>query len=586
MNDNGGQLTLRFDPLTIEHLGLKMYSRLPAALAELIANAYDADAKNIILDLSDEEPDKMSIVIKDDGDGMSFQRVQDDFLVIGRKRREYDSGRVTALGRKITGKKGVGKLALFGIGKTIRIITCSRDDISATEFVLDWEQILQSTGGEYHPICNTTSKPFNHGTVIELSNLSRISKFRVHETAVALAKLFNFYDSNNIEVKITHNGDDNNAEILSQKMQFENINRQFEWKIHDLADVVKASCEYKMDLTGEVMSSTKPISPELRGIALYANGRLVNMPSFFGVSEARYAFSYLTGWINADFLDEDDGDDDIISTDRQSINWDSDRVCKLREYLQAIIRYVATDWSKKRKGVKEDRRKSGTGIDIGKWKEEQTEDTGRKLADVLDNVNSIDSLDDSDADRLVESIHNLVPEYADYHFRRLNDDLQQKTKNYYKKQEYYAAVSEACAFYVQSVRKKIISEYGEDFFKRYCEKITSDSSFVSKVFCNDREKRLLDVAHQFIDHIIFTEQMSNDFNCAQRELSCGIIAGFRNPIAHIGTTELKEKDIVSELECLDALSVVSMLVSRLDKAVKNNTIDTANGGDFRSHASR
>ena len=38
------KLIMSFDPHTIEHLGVKMYSVLPNAIAELIANAYDADA--------------------------------------------------------------------------------------------------------------------------------------------------------------------------------------------------------------------------------------------------------------------------------------------------------------------------------------------------------------------------------------------------------------------------------------------------------------------------------------------------------------------------------------------------------------
>ncbi|HDC4371601.1 TPA: hypothetical protein O8L32_004737 [Enterobacter cloacae] len=39
---------MTFDPKTIEHLGVKMYSTLPPALAELISNAYDADSENVI----------------------------------------------------------------------------------------------------------------------------------------------------------------------------------------------------------------------------------------------------------------------------------------------------------------------------------------------------------------------------------------------------------------------------------------------------------------------------------------------------------------------------------------------------------
>ena len=99
---------LRFDPRTIEHLGIKMYSRLPFALAELVANAYDAGAENVFIDLCDSIADEKRIPISDDGDGMSFYEVQEKFLVIGRKRRDSDTGRDNSKGRRITGKKALG----------------------------------------------------------------------------------------------------------------------------------------------------------------------------------------------------------------------------------------------------------------------------------------------------------------------------------------------------------------------------------------------------------------------------------------------------------------------------------------------
>lgn len=58
MNTNEENLQLRFDPRTIEHLGIKMYSQLPYALAELVANAYDAGASNAIINLYDKDPAK------------------------------------------------------------------------------------------------------------------------------------------------------------------------------------------------------------------------------------------------------------------------------------------------------------------------------------------------------------------------------------------------------------------------------------------------------------------------------------------------------------------------------------------------
>ena len=145
------ELQLRFDPRTIEHLGIKMYSQLPYALAELVANAYDAGASIAEIKLYDSISSDKRIVISDDGDGMSYSEVRDNFLVIGRKRRDTDTSRTNSKGRKITGKKGLGKLALFGIGKTISIETTKCGETSKTVFTLDWDNILSESTGIYRP---------------------------------------------------------------------------------------------------------------------------------------------------------------------------------------------------------------------------------------------------------------------------------------------------------------------------------------------------------------------------------------------------------------------------------------------------
>ncbi len=83
---NEKKLVMRFDPNTIEHLGVKMYSQIPRAIAELIANSYDADAKKVSIYLFEDEESK-KIVVEDDGAGMTFDEINDEFLVIGRNRR-------------------------------------------------------------------------------------------------------------------------------------------------------------------------------------------------------------------------------------------------------------------------------------------------------------------------------------------------------------------------------------------------------------------------------------------------------------------------------------------------------------------
>ena len=43
--------TMRISRTTIDKLGIKLYDKVSAAVAELIANAYDADAENVTVTL-------------------------------------------------------------------------------------------------------------------------------------------------------------------------------------------------------------------------------------------------------------------------------------------------------------------------------------------------------------------------------------------------------------------------------------------------------------------------------------------------------------------------------------------------------
>ena len=41
--------TMPFEPMTIEHLGHKLYSRLPPVISELVSNAFDAESPKMRL---------------------------------------------------------------------------------------------------------------------------------------------------------------------------------------------------------------------------------------------------------------------------------------------------------------------------------------------------------------------------------------------------------------------------------------------------------------------------------------------------------------------------------------------------------
>lgn len=129
-------LHLRFHGRIIDSLGIQMYQRPVAAIAELISNAWDADATRVDVALPGTLTDASIIEIKDDGLGMTFEDCERRYLNVGQNRRLEDGDR-TPGGRRVLGRKGIGKFAGFGIAEIVRIDTVSAETGERTTFELD-----------------------------------------------------------------------------------------------------------------------------------------------------------------------------------------------------------------------------------------------------------------------------------------------------------------------------------------------------------------------------------------------------------------------------------------------------------------
>src|ERR1017187_6398946 len=79
------ELVMTISLNALEHLGINLYSNIPAVLSEIVANAWDADAKNVKVTIDKETE---TIAIEDDGVGMDRDGVIDRFLTVGFKRRD------------------------------------------------------------------------------------------------------------------------------------------------------------------------------------------------------------------------------------------------------------------------------------------------------------------------------------------------------------------------------------------------------------------------------------------------------------------------------------------------------------------
>lgn len=524
---------MTFDPKTIEHLGVKMYSTLPPALAELISNAYDADAENVTLEFL-EIGSKKFISVKDDGIGMDSNDIQNRFLVIGRNRRKDDGDKPTPrFGRFATGKKGLGKLALFGLAKEITIDTI-RNGLR-NRFVLNWDDLLNASG-EYKPIIqiNNEATKLPNGTKIKLSELKRQSPFDVESLADSLSKIFIVDNSFKISLK-KQNGD---LIIVDNYRRYSEFNQQFVW---DVEDILPDESEYKNKISGRLYTSETPIRPNsgLRGVSLFSRGKLVNNPEFFSNSTSSHFFQYLTGWFAVDFIDE--LDDDVISTNRQSVDWDNDEMAKLRDFLSTLISRVNNEWRNKRKEKKDDEIKKVTGIDTNHWMNTMPRNMREQTSKIIDFLGKEDALETYSP--VINALHNIIPEYPMLHWRHLNGKVKDRIQQYYINKQYGLAADQGTKIYCEIIRE-----------------LTG---------CDLDGRKLTDRIFPGNSPAIKVSNLSTDTGKSMQEgqhfLSSGVMAAFRNPASHMPADKLVPNQF-SELDCLNILGLISYLLERIDGA--------------------
>jgi len=114
------------------------------AVFELLKNAYDADAVEATVTIRNvESPGAASIVVEDDGAGMTFETVRDVWLEPGtdhRERQKSAGRRSPRFGRLPMGEKGIGRFAAHKLGEEIELVTRAED---AGEVVvsIDWDEL-------------------------------------------------------------------------------------------------------------------------------------------------------------------------------------------------------------------------------------------------------------------------------------------------------------------------------------------------------------------------------------------------------------------------------------------------------------
>ena len=352
MPEHPYEMTL--DLNVLNHLGINLYSNIPAVLAEAVANAWDADAEAVWIDI-DASAD--TVVIEDDGSGMSVADINAKYLRIGRDRRKEEP--VTPKHRRpVMGRKGIGKLSLFSVADVIEVqsakngqrcgFTMSLPDIRS--------QIEDKVGGDtYHPVPLPPKQlVVKQGTRIELRELRK----RLTSTAMylrrRLARRFSVIGAQyNFAVHV-----DDQEIAVADRHYYPMV--EFLWHYGDYGNTCLGHCKnVKRDEqrdsirfegwigTVEKPSQLRDEGESINRIPVLARGKLVHEDVLKSFEEAGVFTKYLIGEIKAEGLDTDDADD-IATTSRQAVVEDDPRFEALKEEVAKELRYIREQWTRQR----------------------------------------------------------------------------------------------------------------------------------------------------------------------------------------------------------------------------------------------
>ncbi len=136
------------DGRLISELGERLVTRNHVAMAELIKNAYDADATKITVKfLNAKDVSKTnSIIISDNGEGMTFEQIKANWMRIATPNK-VRAPISTKYGRSKTGDKGVGRFSCSRLAKRLILTSTAKigPNTEKTTVTFDWSDFEQDS---------------------------------------------------------------------------------------------------------------------------------------------------------------------------------------------------------------------------------------------------------------------------------------------------------------------------------------------------------------------------------------------------------------------------------------------------------
>ena len=347
----------------IDSLGIQMYQSPVAAISELIANAWDADATTVWVALPESLSGNPVIVVADDGVGMTFRECQTLYLSVGRNRRSRRGGDKSPGGRPVLGRKGIGKFAGFGIAGVLEIATVSAETGERTVFKLDLERLR---GNEEDDYVSTEAKQVEvlkkagpnevrkveRGTIVTLRNLTLGRTPNREAFAKSLARRFLIAQTAE-QFSVNVNGRPLPDDDALAKVQFDFPR---DYRKDELPAELRIEGDEGFERVGDneirwrIRFTEKTIdTEELRGVSVFCGIKIAQTPFYFNISSGmlgQHGLQHMTGRVQADYLDQLGVD--VIATERQRMNWEHYQARSLLDWGQSRVKSLLKIWKERR----------------------------------------------------------------------------------------------------------------------------------------------------------------------------------------------------------------------------------------------
>lgn len=441
------EYNINVDPRILELLGPNLYTNIYYVLAELIANAYDADAKNVYI-----ISNKDDIRIEDDGHGMSYDNgdIKKFLNVAGVSRTNENESFSRSGERRKMGRKGVGKLAALSVSESVDIMTICNGEKSG--FVLARRP---NDGNKLTPIEDENISFCyiqNSGTAIVMRN----PQYRLHKSLDAikrnLLKIFPLVDDNfkihiirGKEEEIVEKFDENVAKelcslIILGEQHADLLNYVPDYFPKHRSDLVEKRDEYSVPLTIKdnngneheynlqiegwigAYKTTRGRKSEVTDfpdnfISLYANKKMGEFNILPIVGQNKLNEVYIVGQLYVDLFELSELPDMALSN-RQGYKSDDIRYETVIKYVREILlpdilkkRVLYTDLTKAAKKTQKIEEQKDNEAKLRKMVDTFKDKASESVALAIERYNSTDSSYQSELKGIISNaINDNIPE--------------------------------------------------------------------------------------------------------------------------------------------------------------------------------